>query len=153
MIGHCFIAGRHIHTYIIVHYSWSYFILYYYASTWAQMYLYDMDEDNTKRMYWFQWCDSYISETSVLQTIYLSRQQRSGRNIFPATLNNLSTGADEAGNARYLHASCDSWGKLNAYPHHDLLLFVPPKRSHQWNRYDHQSTSLLPSKINNICTR
>ena len=33
------------------------------------------------------------------------RQQQSGLNIFPATLNNLSTGADEAGKAGYLHAS------------------------------------------------
>ena len=38
-IDHCFIAGWHIYTDIIQ----SIFILYYYVSTWAHMYLYDID--------------------------------------------------------------------------------------------------------------
>ena len=37
---------------------------------------------------------------------------------------NLSTGADEAGNARYLHASWDSWGSLMPF-HINIGLDLP----------------------------
>ena len=52
-----------------------------------------------------------FNEHQMLKCGIYNRQQRSGGNIFPPTLNILSTGAEDTGATRYFIANVDRQGK------------------------------------------